>query len=396
MSQSKQALSERLNRRFPSLAELEAPARRRLPAIAFDYLEGGIGDEGAVRRNREALDRVELVPRYGVDVGAIDPSVRLFGRSYPLPFGIAPMGLANMVWPQADRMLTTAAQAAGIPYVLSTVGTTSIEAAARLAPDVLWFQLYGIDVDDHAVSRDLIRRARDAGAHVLVVTLDIPVRARRRRDIRNGMTLPFRVTPGMIADALRHPRWSAGVLRYGRPYFASLVDYAEAGDPVAATALHRNRQGAFRWRDIARFRDLWPGPLVVKGILCPEDAEQAVAVGVDGIQVSNHGGRQFDAAPAAIHVLPAIRAAVGERAAVLFDSGIRSGLDVVRALALGADFAFVGRPFLRAVAALGPAGPAHVVAVLEDEIRTALGQMGVAADGHPSWRTLRRYCGGKL
>lgn len=379
---------EWLEHRFPSLDDVLPLARRRLPALAWDYLEGGIDREVVLHRNRSALDQVEVIPRYGRDVTSIDLGTRLFGKNYPVPFGVAPMGLANMVWPGVDRILAGAARDSNIPYVLSTVGTSAIERVAEWAGDMFWFQLYGIDVDDHAISRDLIRRAGDAGARALVVTLDIPVRARRRKDLRNGLTMPFRISAGMAVDAVLHPRWTLGQIRQGRACFSSLTDYAQAGDPVAATALHRNRQGAFRWADIARFRDLWSGPLVVKGILSPEDAEQAVAVGVDAIQVSNHGGRQFDAAPAAINAVPVVRAAVGDRAAILFDSGIRSGLDIVRAMVSGADFVFVGRPFLRAAAALGAAGPAHVIRVLTAEMSAALGQIGIpsAADLRPAPR----------
>jgi L-lactate dehydrogenase (cytochrome) len=190
------------------------------------------------------------------------------------------------------------------------------------------------------------------------------------------MTLPFHLTPRLLADAAAHPWWALANLRHGRPYFASLVKYADAGDRFAASAIQRNKRGGFVWADIARFRDLWPRALVVKGILDPADALQAVALGVDGIQVSNHGGRQFDASPSAIAALPAIRSVVGDKARLLFDSGIRSGLDVVRALTQGAEFTFAGRPFLAAVAALGATGADHAAALFDAEIRIALGQMG--------------------
>jgi L-lactate dehydrogenase (cytochrome) len=253
---------------------------------------------------------------------------------------------------------------------------------AQIAPDVFWFQLYGFADDNHAISCDLLERAKVAGAHVLVITIDIPIRARRLRDIRNGMTLPFQLTPGIVLDAALHPAWALANLRHGRPYFASLLKYADRNDPFAASAIQKNKRGGFVWEDVARFRDLWPGALVVKGILDPGDAEKAVSLGVDGIQVSNHGGRQFDASPSAIAALPHIRSVVGNRAKVLFDSGVQSGLDVVRAMTKGADFAFSGRSFLASVAALGSEGARHASALFVEEIRIALGQMGATDVDH--------------
>ncbi len=379
MTVSPFALDPVLNRRFPALADLDRLARRRLPPMAADYLWAGVGDDLCLNRNRHALDRIILCPRYGRDVTRVNPATRLFGQDYPLPLGIAPMGLTGLVWPRAETILAQAAQDAGLPFVLSTVGTTALEEIAAAAPDHWWFQLYPFADDDHAISRQLIQRAKTAGAKVLVVTMDIPIRSRRLRDIRNGMTLPFHLTPSMIAHALAHPAWCWASIRAGRPRFSTLMPYATQDDPHAAAMLNRKRTIRISWDDIALFRSLWPGPMVVKGILHPDDASKAVALGIDGIQVSNHGGRQYDAAPAAIDALPAVAAAVAGRAAILFDSGIRSGLDVVRALTLGADFVFVGRPLLAAVAALGGKGARHALALLHDEIRIALGQMGACS-----------------
>jgi L-lactate dehydrogenase (cytochrome) len=370
------ALSPDLNRRYPALDDLEKRALRRIPRIARDYLQSGVGSEVTLRRNREDLDAVDIVPRFGLDIQSGSIETTLFGKSYSAPIGIAPMGLSNLIWPEADRILASVAQEFRLPYVLSAVGTTSIEDMAKIAPDVFWFQLYGFADNDHAISYDLLNRAKEAGAHVLVVTIDIPVRARRLRDIRNGMTLPFHLTPQILLDAALHPSWALANLRHGRPNFASLVKYADGNDPFAATAIQKNKRGGFVWKDVARFRDLWPGALVVKGILDPRDAEIAISLGVDGIQVSNHGGRQFDAAPSAIAVLPAIRSAVGSHATVLFDSGVQSGLDVVRALTKGANFAFSGRTFLSSVAALETEGARHATRLFAEEIHIALGQMG--------------------
>jgi L-lactate dehydrogenase (cytochrome) len=282
------------------------------------------------------------------------------------------------VWPGADELLARAAQQARIPYALSTVGGMSIERAGEVAPDVFWFQLYRYAKNEHAVGLDLVRRAEAAGARVLVLTLDVPVRTTRTREVLAGITTPFRFTPRMVLEALGCPGYLAAFLRRGIPRFANFVPYAgqNAGINEMVRFMQSESRGAFTWEDVARYRDRWKRPLVVKGILHPADAEKALALGVDGIVVSNHGGRQVEALPATIDALPAVVRTVGRRATVMFDSGVRSGLDVVRALALGADAAFAGKAFLWGLGALGTEGPAHTIDLFMDEIRSSLGQIG--------------------
>jgi L-lactate dehydrogenase (cytochrome) len=301
------------------------------------------------------------------------------------------MGLQGVMWPGAERHLARAAQRARIPYTAGVVGGVELEELAALAPDVVWFQLYRFAADDHAVGIDLVKRASAAGAHVLVLTLDTPSRAKRPRELRNRLVLPFRPSPRMVLEALMCPAWLTALLTQGRPGFPTLGRYAGADASKAEVAAFAQNRigGGFTWGEVARYRDLWRGPMVVKGLLHPADAEKAVSLGADGVQVSNHGGRQFEAAPAAIDAVPAIAAAVGKKATVLFDGGVRSGLDIMRAISLGAQAALAGRTFLYAVAALGDEGADYVTALLIEELRVAMRQAGAHALGDISSLVVR-------
>ncbi len=368
-----------LKTRFPTIHHLRARARRRIPHFAFEYGDGGAGADTGIAHNWAALDAVELVARYGVMPALPPVEVELFGRRYAAPIGVAPMGGPALVWPGADRSMAEAAQRARVPYVLGTVGGLTIEEAGRLAPDVFWFQLYRLPRNDHALGLDLVRRAEAAGAHVLVLTIDVPVRTTRPREVVVGLGGGrFKVGPRMVLDMLSSPGWLMALAKNGRPKFVNLRGYAgpNAGTNEVISFARREMGGAFTWDEIARFRDRWKRPLALKGILHPADAEKAVSLGIEGIWVSNHGGRQIEALPPPIDVLPAIAAKVGKRATILMDSGVRSGLDVVRALALGARAAFAGKAFLWGLGALGTEGPGHVIDLLIDEARAALGQIG--------------------
>jgi L-lactate dehydrogenase (cytochrome) len=371
-------LFARLHCRFPTVAHLRAGARRKLPRFAFEYCDGGAGTDGGIRRNWNALDAVELLPRYGVTTSLPPTRVELFGRRYSAPIGVAPMGAPSLAFPGADQYLATAAQRARIPYTLGLVGGLSLERAAELAPDVLWFQLYRCSRNEHAIGLDLVRRAEACGVHVLVLTADVPVRTTRPREVAAGITTPFRPGLRMLAGILTSPAYLASLLRHGQTRFETLKPYAPGTTDVNAVEafVRTEMHGAFTWEEVARYRDRWRRPLVVKGILHPADAEKCVALGVDGIVVSNHGGRQVEALPAPIDVLAAIGSTVAGRATVLFDSGVRSGLDVVRAIALGAEAAFAGKAFLWGLGALGALGPQHVIDLMIDEMRSALGQLG--------------------
>jgi len=370
-----------LYRHYPTIDYLRRAARARLPHFAFEYGDGGSGkDDAGIRRNWAALDAVEFVPRYGVMPSLPPCNVELFGRRYAAPIGIAPMGGPAIVWPGADKALARAAQRARVPYTLGLAGGATIEEIGDIAPDVLWFQLYRAARNDHAIGFDLVRRAAAAGCNAIMLTLDVPVRTTRAREVVVGLGgSAFHPDAKMLIEMARAPAWSMALLKNGIPRFANLRKYAGVDPSLNEVIAFARREmgGAFTWDEVAKYRDRWNKTLIVKGILHPQDAENAAALGVDGLIVSNHGGRQIEALPAAIDALPAIARQVGKRATVMYDSGIRSGTDVVRALALGAAAAFAGKAFLWGLGALGDEGPSHVIDLLIEETQSALGQLGV-------------------
>ena len=367
----------KLLKRFPTSAYLRRVAPRNVPLFAFEYGDTGAGDDVGVADNWAALDAVKVAARYGVMPLLPPVDVELFGRRYSAPIGIAPMGGPSLVWPGADLLLAKAAQEARVPYTLGVAGGATIEQVAEVAPDVFWLQLYRFAHNDHEIGFDLIRRAAAAEVKVLALTLDVPVRTTRSRESYAGLGGVFRPSPRMIYEMIVRPKWLLALLRHGYPRFATIAQYAKSNNTNEVIGFARREMGgAFSWEEVARYRDAWKGPMVVKGILHPADAEKAVSLGCEGVWVSNHGGRQIEALIPTIDVLPAIASVVGKRATVVFDSGIRSGQDVMRALALGADAAFAGKTFLWAVAALGDAGPSYLIDLYTEELRASLGQIG--------------------
>lgn len=373
-----------LKRRYPTSADLRARAKERLPHFAYEYGDGGAGGaDTGIARNNSAFDAIEMIPRYGKVVSPPPTNCELFGRAYAAPIGVAPVGGPGTVYPGAETHLAKACQAAGVPYTLGVLSGIGFDEAARLAPDVLWLQLYRFARNDHAIGFDLVKRADAAGVHVLMLTIDTPIRTTRPREVKSGIVTPFRLTMRMKREALFSPHWTRALMRSGIPRFANLLPYMDgATDIRAATSfMQREGGGAFTWEEVARYRDKWKKPLLVKGVLHPEDAAKAVALGLDGIVVSNHGGRQIDALPAPIDTLPSIAAAIGKRATILYDSGVRTGVDVARAIALGADAALAGKAFLWSLGALGAKGPAHMIRIFADELGATLGQLGCATIG---------------
>jgi (S)-mandelate dehydrogenase len=356
--------------------DLRRLAKRRLPRIAFDFLEGGVDDEQGLAQNVAAFSRRRLVPRYLIDISACDQSTDLFGRTYASPFGIAPTGGAALFRPGADLMLARAARDANIPFIISGASTATMEELQAIAPDHCWYQVYL--ARDRKITDDMIARADALRFSTLVLTVDVPVPVRRERNLRNGFSRPMRPTWSAKVEALRHPAWlldyflkpglsASNWVKYARPGASSeeVLDFLSSQFQIPAT-----------WADVEHIRKLWPRTFVLKGVMHPDDAKRAAALGVDGIMVSNHGGRQLDRAPSPLEVLPGIRNAAGGKLTLMFDSGIRRGSDIVTTLCLGAKFAFVGRWPLYGVTAGGEAGARHAVDMIRTEVGTVMAQLG--------------------
>ena len=376
-----------LDRTHPAIADLAARARRRVPRFVWDYLDSATGTEATARRNRAALDAVRFRPSVLHGELVPDLSADLLGQRYPLPFGIAPVGMSGLVWPDAERMLARLARETGIPYGLSTVASRTPEEVGPEAGAQGWFQLY--PPRDPGILSDMLGRARAAGFHTLILTVDVPVASRRERQTRGGLTQPPKLIPRLMAQTARCPAWALGMLRHGMPRMRFVESYADHTGPLPSTAhvgyLLRTSPG---WDYLRRLREAWEGPLVVKGVLCGADAARLKAEGADAIWVSNHAGRQFDAAPATIEALPAVREAVGPDFPVILDSGISGGLDILRALARGADFVMLGRAFHYGLAAFGPRGATHVVHILTEDLKANMGQLGIERPGEAARRLI--------
>ncbi|MCO5091845.1 alpha-hydroxy acid oxidase [Bosea sp. (in: a-proteobacteria)] len=359
-----------------NIEDLRRSGRRSLPRIVFDFIEGGCEDETCLERNLASFRRHGLRPRY-LTGAEPDQSVRLFAKTYASPFGIAPTGLAALYRPGGDLTLASAAVAADIPFIQSGASTASIEAIAKAARGHAWYQLY--QPANPAVADDLVRRARDSGVETLVLTVDAQGGSNQERNLRNGFAQPLKMRPSTVLEALRHPAWIARYLRHGMPVFEDWRPYA-GGDAASAATIARfvaaQGRASQSWHDVERLRRLWPGSFVLKGLLHPDDAARAVELGVDGVIISNHGGRKLDRAPAPIDVLPGFVDRVGDRLTLMIDGGIRRGADIVTALCLGARFCFVGRAPLYGLAAGGRPGVDRALALLQREIDLILRQIG--------------------
>ena len=361
--------------RYPSVDYLHKEARKRLPKFSYDYVDGGSGAGIGLKRNRKALDAVTLTPRYITDWKTVEIGVELFGEKYSRPFGIAPMGLASLQYPRAELEFARAGRKVNIPTSLSTACTVDIEDFGALAGDNGWFQLY--PPKSQEINDDLIDRAHNSGFKALMVTVDVPARGWRPRDMYNGLALPPRITLESLFNSAIRPRWSLNTLINGIPHFKTLGRYSNNKSMRGMAEFVGEQLGQMVTTDrLKRIRDHWKGPLIIKGVMHPDDAKQAMKLGYDGILVSNHGGRQMDASPAPVEVLPDIIEEVGGKVTVMVDSGFSSGLDIVRGLALGAQFVFCGRAFMWGLSALGEKGVDHVVDLLTDEITLALTQIG--------------------
>jgi len=366
-----------LDQSYPSISDLRARAQRRIPRFVWDYLDSATGKEAALQRNRDKLDEILFDP--AILSGEIEANLgkSFLGRDYPLPFGIAPVGMSGMMWPEAEKHLAQLGRAENIPYGLSTVATQTPETIAPHCGDARWFQLY--PPRDPEIRKNMLGRIKAAGFDTLVLTADVPVASRRERQRKGGMSVPPKLTPRILTQIALRPAWAMATMQHGLPRMRFIESYTGAASAATSTKhmgyLIRTSPD---WDYLRWIRDAWEGHLIVKGVLVPEDAVRLREEGVDAAWVSNHAGRQFDAAPAPIEVLPGIRAAVGPDYPLIFDSGISGGLDILRAIALGADFVMLGRAFHYGLAAFGPAGAAHVVHILREDLKSNLGQMGLA------------------
>jgi L-lactate dehydrogenase (cytochrome)/(S)-mandelate dehydrogenase len=369
-----------------NIEDLHQLAKQRLPKVAFDFIEGGLEDERGLERNTSAFHKHLLLPRYLVDVSKRDQTQTVFGQTFSSPFGISPTGGAGLFRRGADLMLAQAAADTNIPYIMSGSSNDSMESAARVAPNNAWYQLYS--ARDAAVTEDLIRRAADCGLKALVLTVDVPVHSKRERNMRNGfasirgnwMRAALSLKPALLAEAMTHPGWVVEYIRHGgTPVLENWLPYAGANATAQDTIKFNRSQvpaHAQTWKDLERYRRLFPRTLIVKGIMHPGDAVRAADIGCDGVIVSNHGGRQLDQAPASLDVLPAIKAAVGDRMTIMLDSGVRRGADILIALCLGAQFVFFGRPTLYGAVAGGLPGVKKAIDIFKTEIDLVMGQIG--------------------
>jgi (S)-mandelate dehydrogenase len=362
--------------RVVSIEDLRRLARRHVPHPLFGFIDGGAEDEVALADNRAAYDRWKLRQRVFVDVSRIDTEVDLFGTPIQFPLAISPTGLAGLAWPRAEVALARAAAAYGIPFTLATPSTSSLERVAREAGGRLWFQLYVLRDRDYTMR--LVERARAADYEALVITGDVAVAGKRERDPRSGFTVPLRPRVANMIGLLGHPKWLWQIATHGVPKIENLADWslANVGTQTLAAMAASQFDSALDWDTLQRLRDAWPRKLLLKGVLTADDAEKAVALGADGVIVSNHGGRQLDCTVAPLDALPEVVRAAGDKLAVLIDGGVRRGSHVMKARALGATAAMVGRATLYGVAAAGEEGARHALEILTTEIKRSMALLG--------------------
>ena len=356
--------------------DLRKMAKRRLPRIAFDFIEGGVDDEWGLERNDDAFRKQVLVPRYMVDSSSPRLTTELFGQTFAAPYGIAPTGAAALFRQGADLKLAKAAKAANVPFIISGAATATMEEVAAVAKDVSWYQLYLAKNRD--ISKDMVKRADACGVATLVLSVDVPGRVRRERNIRNGFARPLAPTLSTKLEALTHPGWLIEYYTGERMTASNWAKYSPKGSKPDDVLDFMSSQfpTPATWEDIAWIRQMWPRNFVVKGVLSPDDVRRCAAMGVDGVMLSNHGGRQLDRGPSPLEVLPVIRDTLGEKIVLMFDSGIRRGSDIVTALSLGAKFCFVGRWTLYGVTVGDEAGASFALDMIRTEVSSVMTQLG--------------------
>ncbi|HET9744494.1 MAG TPA: alpha-hydroxy acid oxidase [Chitinophagaceae bacterium] len=371
-------MSLQYNSRYPGIDDLIKRARKKIPRFAFEYLDGGCNEDVNLHKNTIELRQVELQPFYLAKHAGSDMRTELFGHVYDAPFGISAIGLQGLMWPNSPEILAKAAFAHNIPFMLSTVTTSSIERIGELTEGKFWYQLY--HPAENEIRDKLINRARDAQCKVLAILCDVPTFGYRPRDIRNGLAMPPRMTLSNILQIMSRPEWAIRTLIHGQPAFANMKPYMPKGLNMKRLGEYMNRtfSGRLNEEKIAPIRDMWKGKLVLKGVAAPEDAEMAIRLGLDGIIVSNHGGRQLDAGQSTIRSLIPIVEKYKDKIKIIMDSGIRTGPDVARTIASGADFAFLGRTFMYGVTALGDEGGNHTISILKTQFKQVMEQVNCA------------------
>ncbi|GGH07625.1 alpha-hydroxy-acid oxidizing protein [Sphingobacterium alkalisoli] len=364
---------------YPSIVDLKKKAKKRIPKFAFDYLEGGCNEELNLMRNESDFDEILLKPQYLHVADDIDMSVELFGRRYSAPFGISPIGLQGLMWPNAPEILAKAAAKHDIPYTLSTVSTSSIERIAEVSDGKAWFQLY--HPTENRLRDDILQRLTDVECPVLVVLVDVPSFGLRYREIKSGLSMPPKMNISNIFQAMTRPIWGIKTLQHGIPSFATLKPYMEKGLDLSQLGQFMNKTftGKVNIEKVKAIRDIWKGPLVLKGITTEEDMQAAIAIGADGVIVSNHGGRQIDAGESSIHSLIKLAGnpLYKEKTKIMLDGGIRSGVDLARAHAVGSDFNFMGRPFMYGVGALGDEGGENTINLFKAQLYQIMQQLSL-------------------
>ena len=346
-------------------------SKRRLPKLVFDFIDGSSGDDKLAEINSAALDQIRLEPKVFRNVENRKLNKKIFDLSFDYPFGFAPMGMTNLSWPEADKMIAKESAYNNIPTCVSMASSTTLEDMFTFSEGLSWMQIYIFQSEEFIM--ELLKRAENIGYKVLILTVDVPILSRRARDDRNGFGYPFKIGPKQFLDFALHPKWSLTTLFKGAPQPMNYVT-SNSGDQIFR---RKESRGTTDWNTLKRIRDAWKGKLIIKGVMNSEDALKIKEAGADAIQVSNHGGRQLDSATASINALPLIRKALGDDFPILFDSGIRSGSDILRALALGANFVMFGRPLMYAIGADGARGLRRIINLIKEELSTNLGLVGL-------------------
>ena len=364
-----------INPKYPSVDDLRKRAIVKMPKFAFEYLDGGCNEDINLNKNRTDLQKIELMPQYLSKFEKSEMKTELFGHTYDAPFGIAPIGLQGLMWPNSPEILAKSAKKHNVPFILSTVTTSSIERIAEITEGKSWFQLY--HPTEETVKRDLLDRAAAAGTDVLVILADVPTFGYRPRDVRNGLAMPPSMSVKNIIEVMRKPDWALQTLIHGQPSFKTLEKYMPKGLNLKKLGefMDATFSGRLNEDRIASLRDQWKGKLVIKGVVSEEDAQRAINLGVDGIIVSNHGGRQLDAGQSSIVPMTSLAEKFGHQTKIMVDSGLRGGPDIARAMASGAEFTFMGRSFMYGVGALGKKGGDHTISLMKQELLQVMEQI---------------------